>query len=137
LTFFLTKYSIELATILNVSPIIIAFTITAAATSIPDTVISVANARKGNVDDVTSNVFGSNIFDILVGLGLPLLIYTVFLGPVEMAFANLEIIFALLGATILTVYFFADSHQLNKRQAIFLLFLYVLFVAYTIILATI
>lgn len=135
LTYLLTLFSIELATILSISPIIIAFTITAAATSIPDTVISVVNAKKGNVDDVTSNVFGSNIFDILVGLGLPLLIYSVFLGPVEMAFGNIEIVFALLGATILTVYFFADSHELTKKQGIFLLFLYVLFVTYTIMLA--
>jgi len=134
-TFFLTDHSIELSNILGVSPIIIAFTITAAATSVPDTVISVVNAKKGDITDATSNVFGSNIFDIFVGLGLPLLIYTIIKGGVEISFANLEIVFGLLGATIVLLYFFAEKHTLNKKQAFFLLFLYILFIAYVLFLS--
>ena len=134
-TFFLTDASINLSTLLGVSPIIIAFTITAAATSVPDTVISVVNARKGDISDATSNVFGSNIFDIFVGLGLPLLIYSIIKGSVEIVFENMEILLGLLGSTIIILYFFAENHKLNKKQAGFLLFLYVLFIAYVIFLS--
>ncbi|MBT3297619.1 calcium/sodium antiporter [archaeon] len=134
-TFFLTNSAINLSYALGISPIIIAFTIIAAATSVPDTVISVINAKKGDIDDATSNVFGSNIFDILVGIGLPLLIYTLFKGPVLIDFVNLEIILGLLGSTILVLYFFAEDHTLNKRQAITLIIMYFLFLLYVITLA--
>jgi cation:H+ antiporter len=131
-TYFLTNFSIEISKLLNVSPIIIAFTITAAATSIPDAAISIINARKGNLDDATSNVFGSNIFDIFVGLGLPLLIYSIFLGPVEIVFDQLEILIGLLGSTIIVLYFFARKEKLTKKQGIILLILYLVFLGYVI-----
>jgi len=134
-TYFLTKSTINLSEILKISPIIIAFTITAAATSVPDTVISVVNAKKGDLDDAVSNVFGSNIFDILVGLGLPLLIYNIFVGPVQINFQNIEIILGLLGATILVIYFFAEEEKLTKKQGLFLLLLYLVFLAYVIFLS--
>ncbi len=134
-TFFLTDSAINLSETLGISPIIIAFTIIAAATSVPDTVISLINAKKGDIDDATSNVFGSNIFDILVGIGLPLLIYVLFKGPVMIEFVNLEIVLGLLGSTILVLYFFAEDHTLNKRQAITLLLMYFAFLIYIIYLA--
>ncbi len=134
-TYFLTMSSINLSEILNISPIIIAFTITAAATSVPDAVISISNARKGDLDDAVSNVFGSNIFDIFVGLGLPLLIYSVFVGSVKIGFEYLEIILGLLGATIILLYFFAEEEKLTKKQGIFLLFMYFIFLAYIIFLS--
>lgn len=134
-TYFLTKSSITLSEILNISPVIIAFTITAAATSVPDTVISVVNAKKGDLDDAVSNVFGSNIFDIFVGLGLPLLIYSIFAGPVAIGFEYLEMVLGLLGVTIIVLYFFAEEEKLTKKQGIFLLFMYLVFLAYIIFLS--
>ena len=134
-TFLLTDSAINLSHILGISPIIIAFTVIAAATSIPDTIISVVNARKGDIDDATSNVFGSNIFDILVGIGLPLLIYYIYKGAVGITFGNLEIVLGLLGSTILVLYFFGDNHTLSRKEAGILLFMYLVFVVYTIILA--
>lgn len=134
-TFFLTEYAIALATILEVPAIIIAFTVIAAATSVPDTVISIVNAKQGNIDDATSNIFGSNIFDIAIGIGIPLLIYYLYKGAVEITFANLEIVLGLLGATILVIHFFSDDRSLNKKQGVILLLMYLLFIAYTIFLA--
>jgi cation:H+ antiporter len=134
-TYLLTQSSINLSNIFGISPVIIAFTITAAATSIPDTVISVSNARKGDLDDATSNVFGSNTFDILVGLGLPLLIYSLFTGGVEIVFNHLEIILGLLGTTILLLYLFSDDQKLNKKEAAFLLIMYLAFISYVILIA--
>ncbi len=131
-TFFLTDSSIYLAEQFKIPPIIIAFTIIAAATSLPDTVISAINAKKGNIDDATSNVFGSNIFDIFVGIGLPLLIYSLYKTAAIIKFSNLEIVLGLLCATILLLIFFADNRQLNKKQAKTLILMYILFIFYTI-----
>jgi len=131
-TYFLTESAIHISELLNISPIIIAFTIIAAATSIPDTVISVYNAKKGNIDDAMSNVFGSNIFDILMGLGLPLLIYVITVGNVTIIFDYLEIILGLLGATIMLFYFLIQENKLSKYEGVLLLILYILFVIYII-----
>lgn len=134
-TFFLTESSIHLADILGISPVIVAFILIAAATSLPDTVISVVNAWKGDIDDAASNVFGSNVFDIFVGLGLPLLIYNIMVGPVTINFPHMEVLFGLLGATIMVLYFFAEDHTLEKSRGVMLLVLYVIFASYVILLA--
>jgi K+-dependent Na+/Ca+ exchanger-like protein len=134
-TYFLTEASLNLGEILDVSPVIIAFVVTAAATSVPDTVISIVNARQGDIDDAASNVFGSNIFDILVGLGLPLLIYSAINGPVVIEFEYTEILFGLLGATIIVLYMIADTRTISRNEGAFLLFVYVAFLAYVMALS--
>ncbi|MCK5286132.1 MAG: sodium:calcium antiporter [Candidatus Pacebacteria bacterium] len=134
-TFFLTNSAINLSAALGIPSIIIAFTIIATATSVPDMIISVVNAKKGDIDSATSNVFGSNIFDILIGIGLPLLIYVIYKGPVLIEFINLEIIFGLLASVILILYFFADDRTLCKKQGATLIFLYFVFIIYIVSLA--
>lgn len=134
-TYFLVEQSILFAEALGISPIIIAFTIIAAATSVPDTIISVVNARKGNLDDATSNVFGSNIFDIFIGLGLPLLFYSLLVGPVTIVFEQLEIVLGLLGATILSLFYFARGDEFRKSQGWVLILLYFAFVCYVVFLS--
>lgn len=57
----------------------------AAATSVPDTVLSIKDAQQGDYDDAIANAVGSNIFDITVCLGLPLLAYGLVYGPVELS----------------------------------------------------
>jgi len=47
-------------------------TVLAAATSLPDTLLSVFAARRGDADGALTNALGSNSFDILVCLGLPI-----------------------------------------------------------------
>jgi sodium/potassium/calcium exchanger 2 len=47
-----------------------------AGTSIPDLLTSVLVARKGFGDMAVSSSVGSNIFDVLVGLPLPWLLYS-------------------------------------------------------------
>lgn len=61
-------------------PTVMGLTILAMGTSIPDLVSSVLVARKGEGNMAVSSSIGSNIFDILVGLPLPWLFYSVFTG---------------------------------------------------------
>jgi cation:H+ antiporter len=135
-TYFMTDSAISFSEAIGVPAIIIAFTVIAAATSIPDAVVSIANARKGDIDDAASNVFGSNIFDIFIGLSLPVIIGVALTGSVTIVFQNLEIIFGLMGATILVLYFLAESHTLTRRKAWFMLFMYAVFLVYVFFLST-
>ncbi|KLU07103.1 Na+/Ca2+-exchanging protein [Rhodopirellula islandica] len=54
------------------------------ATSVPDTVMSIRDARDGDYDDAVANALGSNIFDICFALGFPLFLFTLFHGPIQM-----------------------------------------------------
>lgn len=80
----LAEAVIESATALNIPTYFTAVVLAAAATSIPDTVLSVKDARNGLYDDAVSNALGSNIFDISVSLGLPLLVYSLLYGDVSL-----------------------------------------------------
>lgn len=66
--------ALVIADAIHVPPFIVSVVVIAAATSIPDTLLSVKSARKGDADGAISNAVGSNIFDICVGLGIPMVI---------------------------------------------------------------
>jgi len=108
-----------------------------AATSVPDTIISYKDAMKGNYDDAVANALGSNIFDVCFALGFPLFLFTLIYGPIEMAATTIENVgqlrVLLLILTIVVFLIFVCSKKgIKKIHARILLFLYVLFVVYTI-----
>ena len=67
----------QLSEILNLNLFLISFLIAAIATSIPDTILSMKDAGNKKYKDAFSNAYGSNIFDICIGIGLPALIYLI------------------------------------------------------------
>ncbi|MGM5481946.1 MAG: sodium:calcium antiporter [Nanobdellota archaeon] len=134
-TYFLTGHSELLAEKMGIHPVIIGFTVVAIATSLPDGVISVADTKKGTNDDAISNMLGSNIFNIFVGLSIPLLIATIMRGPVNIGFHNIEVVIALLITTSLIVYLLHKNNTINKKKAIFFLIAFAAFQAYFFYLA--
>jgi len=60
---------------LGIPSVIMGLTVLAAGTSVPDLFSSVIVARMGQGDMAVSSSIGSNIFDILVGLPLPWLVF--------------------------------------------------------------
>lgn len=80
LSYVLVEVAVDSAHILQIPEAIIALTVLAVGTSIPDLFSSVIVAKQGRGDMAVSNAVGSNIFDILVGLGLPFLIFMLITG---------------------------------------------------------
>ena len=74
LSWILVESAIHISHLLNIPEAIIALTVLAIGTSIPDLISSLVVARQGRGDMAVSNAIGSNIFDILIGLGIPFLI---------------------------------------------------------------
>lgn len=70
---------------LGMPTLLVAVVFASMATSVPDTVISIRDARDGDYDDAVANALGSNIFDICFALGFPLLCYSLVRGPIEIA----------------------------------------------------
>ena len=71
----LVTSSEQLSEQLNMNLFFITFFIAAVASSIPDTILSVKDAQNEKYKDAFSNAYGSNIFDICIGIGLPVLVY--------------------------------------------------------------
>ncbi len=66
----LLQGAVAMATALGVSPLIVGLTIVAAGTSFPELATSIAAAARRQQDIAVGNVVGSNIFNLLVVLGL-------------------------------------------------------------------
>lgn len=119
----------------NIPLIFVAVVLSAAATSVPDTIISVRDARKGNYDDAVSNALGSNIFDIAFALGLPVLLYNLIYGnPIripagEMDFVK-EVWVFLIIATLVALLIMLIGKTFTRLKAILLLLIYVLFILF-------
>lgn len=67
----MVRSTVHITNSLGISEALFSLIIIAIATSIPDLFVSVEAARKGMGSLAVSNAVGSNIFDILVGIGLP------------------------------------------------------------------
>jgi sodium/potassium/calcium exchanger 4 len=63
---------------LGISDSLMAVTFIAAGTSIPDAYTSIVVVKEGMVDMGVSNIIGSNVFDLLIGLALPWFIKAIF-----------------------------------------------------------
>ncbi|CAN0499223.1 unnamed protein product, partial [Ectocarpus sp. 12 AP-2014] len=71
----LTHYMVEwvngLGCFLEVSPIFMGLVVLAIGTSVPDAMGSMIAARSGEANMAIANAVGSNVFDVLIGLGFP------------------------------------------------------------------
>lgn len=74
--YLLSESVVMSAQALDVEPYFTAVIFGAAATSVPDTVLSYKDAMKGEYDDAVANAIGSNIFDVCIALGFPLALYS-------------------------------------------------------------
>lgn len=115
--------------------IFVAVVLSAAATSVPDTIISMKDARKGNYDDAISNALGSNIFDIAFALGMPVLLYNIIFGesitlPGEIQAFTQEVWVFLLMATFLALVIMITGRRFNRLKAWMLLGIYLIFLLF-------
>lgn len=123
-THFLVHSSLQIFAEIGLSQAVAGVTLLAAATSLPDTLLSVYAVRRGDADGAMANAFGSNTFDILICLGLPVLV----VGGVAVSWAeSWPILIFLLGSTIASVYFLITGWSLSRREAVVMGVLYVVF----------
>jgi len=119
----------------NIPLIFVAVVLSAAATSVPDTIISIKDARKGNYDDAVSNALGSNIFDIAFALGFPILLYnlihgeSISLNQDLLAFTKEVWVFLLL-ATFLAIAIMLIGKKFTRPKAYLMLGIYLIFLLF-------
>ena len=137
LSWVLVEAAVEISALLNIPEAIVALTVLAIGTSVPDLFSSVIVARQGRGDMAVSNAIGSNIFDILIGLGLPFLLYLIFIGgAIDTSVGDLMsssfILFA--SVIILFVLLIVGKWRIGKFAGILMLGLYIFYVVREIVL---
>ena len=135
LTFVLVQSSIGIGDILGVPDIVIALTVLAVGSGLPDLFASMAVASHGRSDMAISNAFGSNIVNVLVGLGLPLLVYSAYIGepvPIDNA-ALVGSVVILFGSLLMAVSLFAlNKFKTHRSIGVILLASYGLYMLYNL-----
>lgn len=135
----------ESAKQLGISPFFVAVILTAAVSSIPDTFMSLGSARRGDDSGAMSNVFGSNIFDICIGMSIPLLVgcYLNDWQPIVLIGANGETLRGVVGLrvflfflTIIAMGCMWYRGRITRQTGWLFCFLYLLFVGYAVVGAT-
>lgn len=135
LSWSLVELAVLLAHALNISQTVIALTILAGGTSVPDLFSSIIVAKKGRGGMAVSNAVGSNTFDILIGLGFPWLIYILVTGShVSVGTENLFSSVLLLFFTVIALLtlLIVQKFKIAYRSGYLLLILYVCYFCYAL-----
>ncbi|XP_011804781.1 PREDICTED: sodium/potassium/calcium exchanger 4 isoform X2 [Colobus angolensis palliatus] len=122
---------------LGIPDVIMGITFLAAGTSVPDCMASLIVARQGLGDMAVSNTIGSNVFDILVGLGVPWGLQTMVVNYGSTVKINsrglVYSVVLLLGSVALTVLgIHLNKWQLDRKLGIYVLVLYAIFLCFSI-----
>lgn len=117
-----------LAATMGISERIVALTVVAIGTSLPELVTSVVAARKGETDLAVGNVVGSNIFNIGIVAGIPVAIMG---GIPNIAFSVVDVVIVL-AATILLYFFTKNDHKISRWEGVIFLTIFVGYYGYLI-----
>ncbi len=132
----LVESAIGISGILDIPEALVALTVLAIGTSVPDMLSSIIVAKQNRGGMAVTNAIGSNIFDILIGLGIPFLILIIMYGrtvPIEtseLINSTGLLILSIVGMLILIV---INKWHIGKKMGISLIVFYVAFVAYQFI----
>ena len=119
----------NIASALHVSEKIITMTAIVIGTSLPELIMTVTSAKKGEFDMAIGNIIGTNIFNICIVLGLPILIY----GDIVLeGFGFIDILAVFLSSFLLFI-FARSERTISKKEAIVMLLVFVIYYAYLLI----
>lgn len=118
-----------LAHSIGISEKIITMTAIVIGTSLPELMLTVSSARKGEFDMTIGNIIGTNIFNVCVVLGLPIAIF----GDIMLEnFALVDIFVVFLSS--LCLFIFARSERtISKKEGVIMLLIFMSYYAYLFI----
>lgn len=114
-----------IATSFGISATLVGLTICSVGTSLPELVTSIVAARKNELDMAVGNVVGSNVFNILMVLGVAATI-----SPITFLMENVIDIIVLLVFSLITWVFCITKKEIGKKEGIIMLVLYAIYLVY-------
>lgn len=125
---FFVEGSSSVAKLLRIPTIIIGLTIVAFGTSAPELAVSISASLSGSNDIAVGNVIGSNIFNLMMVLGLCSLLAPM---PMDKKILNGDYLYAILAAVVMLLLFGFD-HDLSRLDGIILLIMFAYFMGKTV-----
>jgi len=120
--------AVSVARIIGMSDRLVGLTIVAVGTSLPELVTSVIAARRGHSDLAVGNVVGSNIFNVLLCLGIAGLA-----GPVGAPLGSIAVdLVALVVMTVVAAAFIRSERTITRIEGALALGLYLVFTIVTV-----
>ena len=123
---FTVNNAVNVATIMGISEKIISVTILAIGTSLPELVTSVSAAIKGKSDIAIGNILGSNIFNMLLIIGV-----SAFIKPIVYNLSyNRDMIFLMIGTLLLFIFpIIPPKKKMSRMNGIVYLGIYAVYIA--------
>ncbi len=118
----------EIARAMGISDRIIALTIIALGTSLPELVTTVIAARKKETDLIVGNIIGSNIFNICIVMGVPVAIFGAITPE---SFQYVDIFMMILSALLLFIMTRHDKN-ISRREGVLMLLVFAAYYGYII-----
>lgn len=119
----------SIATMLGVSQKMIALTVVAFGTSLPELVTSIVSTKKGEQEILVGNIVGSNIFNIGVVLGLPVALFG---GVQAIGFNIIDLITMIIAAILLFIFSYKDN-KISKLEGMIFLLIFIIYYSYVIL----
>lgn len=123
----LTNGAVGLATKLEISQIVIGFTIVAIGTSMPEFFVSIVSAIKGTPDLAVGNIVGSNIFNVLLIVGVAATVAPI---AIQRATVRRDIPIAIVASIMLTFMMLDDN--ISRIDALILFAAFIAFIWITL-----
>ncbi len=118
----------SIASALGISERIIALTVIAFGTSLPELVTTVVSAKKGEQDLLVGNIIGSNIFNICLVLGIPVVIFG---GIAESSFQMLDLVMLIVSAALLFIFSKTSKQKISRPEGAIMLAVFAVY--YTLV----
>lgn len=118
----------SIASALGISERIIALTVIAFGTSLPELVTTVVSAKKGEQDLLVGNIIGSNIFNICLVLGIPVVIFG---GIAESSFQMLDLVMLIISAALLFIFSKTSKQKISRSEGAIMLAVFAVY--YTLV----
>ena len=118
-----------LAEILSVNEKVISMIVIVIGTSLPELIMTVTAAKKGEFEFAIGNIIGTNIFNMCVVLGLPIVIY----GGIKSSAFNLLDTFVVLFSSIIFFLFGRSDKELTRREGIFMVLVFIFYYVYILL----
>jgi len=122
---FLVSSAVYFATLFGIPEFLIAISMVAVGTSLPELAVSATASIKGEADISLGNLLGSNVFNVLLILGVCSLINPI---PIDLKSLLSEVF--LLIITLLLFPIFYTGRKISRLEGLFLVLLYALYILF-------
>ena len=117
-----------IARTIGISESMVALTIVALGTSLPELVTSITATRKGEYDIAIGNVVGSNIFNIGMVIGAPIAMF----GGIQQFSINYIDLITMIASAFLLFIFSYNDRKISKFEGSIFLIMFIVYYGYVI-----